>query len=160
MATTCAGSENNRCLPHRRTSGPYRSPSTRLGPQRGVGSGYHTREVETFGSPLLDQNASREMFEEEVRGPVKAFEGESFSHKGKYWTIPPEVRYRGYTLKEPTLVPGPSGCRSNAGSRSTAAPSAPYFMAKYGATGLWHARGGLTWSGKVRVRRAARCLRS
>ena len=30
----------------------------------GVGRGYHTREVETFGSPLLDQNANREMFEE------------------------------------------------------------------------------------------------
>jgi alkanesulfonate monooxygenase SsuD/methylene tetrahydromethanopterin reductase-like flavin-dependent oxidoreductase (luciferase family) len=25
----------------------------------GVGRGYHTREVETFGSPLLDQNANR-----------------------------------------------------------------------------------------------------
>jgi len=29
----------------------------------GVGRGYHTREVETFGSPLLDQDANREMFE-------------------------------------------------------------------------------------------------
>src|SRR5216683_2074989 len=27
----------------------------------GVGRGYHTREVETFGSPLLDQNANREL---------------------------------------------------------------------------------------------------
>ena len=26
-------------------------------------------------------------------------------HEGKYWTIPPEVLYRGYTLKEITLVP-------------------------------------------------------
>src|SRR5262245_15178468 len=32
----------------------------------GVGRGYHTREVETFGSPLLDQNANRELFEEGV----------------------------------------------------------------------------------------------
>ena len=32
----------------------------------GVGRGYHTREVETFGAPLLDQNANREMFEEGV----------------------------------------------------------------------------------------------
>ena len=30
----------------------------------GVGRGYHTRQVETFGSPLLDQNANRELFEE------------------------------------------------------------------------------------------------
>src|SRR5688572_21125547 len=32
----------------------------------GVGRGYHTREVETFGSPLLDQDANRELFEEQV----------------------------------------------------------------------------------------------
>ena len=28
----------------------------------GVGRGYHTREVETFGAPLLDQEANRELF--------------------------------------------------------------------------------------------------
>ena len=32
----------------------------------GVGRGYHTREVETFGAPLIHQNANREMFEEGV----------------------------------------------------------------------------------------------
>src|SRR3984893_8493202 len=32
----------------------------------GVGRGYHTREVEIFGAPLIDQNANREMFEEGV----------------------------------------------------------------------------------------------
>ena len=41
----------------------------------GVGRGYHTREVETFGSPLLDQNANREMFEEGVEVLFRAFEG-------------------------------------------------------------------------------------
>ena len=73
----------------------------------GVGRGYHTREVETFGAPLLDQNANRELFEEQVDIIFKAFEEESFSHKGKYYTLPPEVPYRGYTLKELTLVPRP-----------------------------------------------------
>src|SRR6202045_4717269 len=73
----------------------------------GVGRGYHTREVETFGSLLIDQNATREMFEEGVEVLFKAFEGKPFSHKGKYYTIPPEVPYRGYTLKEITLVPAP-----------------------------------------------------
>jgi alkanesulfonate monooxygenase SsuD/methylene tetrahydromethanopterin reductase-like flavin-dependent oxidoreductase (luciferase family) len=29
----------------------------------GVGRGYHTREVETFGAPLRDQPANRELFE-------------------------------------------------------------------------------------------------
>jgi len=73
----------------------------------GVGRGYHTREVETFGSPLLDQNANRELFEEQVDIIFKAFNEESFSHRGKYYTLPPEVPYRGYDLKELTLVPRP-----------------------------------------------------
>jgi alkanesulfonate monooxygenase SsuD/methylene tetrahydromethanopterin reductase-like flavin-dependent oxidoreductase (luciferase family) len=73
----------------------------------GVGRGYHTREVETFGAPLLDQAANRELFEEQVDIIFKAFESESFSHRGKYYTLPPEVPYRGYTLKELTLVPRP-----------------------------------------------------
>src|SRR5947209_11717846 len=73
----------------------------------GVGRGYHTREVETFGAPLLDQNANRELFEEQVDIIFKAFNEESFAHKGKHYTLPPEVPYRGYTLKELTLVPRP-----------------------------------------------------
>ena len=73
----------------------------------GVGRGYHTREVEVFGSPLIDQDANRELFEEQVDIIFKAFNNESFSHKGKHYTLPPEVPYRGYTLKELTLVPRP-----------------------------------------------------
>jgi alkanesulfonate monooxygenase SsuD/methylene tetrahydromethanopterin reductase-like flavin-dependent oxidoreductase (luciferase family) len=73
----------------------------------GVGRGYHTREVETFGSPLRDQDANRELFEEQVDIIFKAFNNEKFSHKGKHYTLPPEVPYRGYTLKELTLVPRP-----------------------------------------------------
>ena len=73
----------------------------------GVGRGYHTREVETFGSPLLDQPANRELFEEQVEIIFKAFNNESFSHQGKHYTLPPQVPYRGYTLEELTVVPRP-----------------------------------------------------
>jgi alkanesulfonate monooxygenase SsuD/methylene tetrahydromethanopterin reductase-like flavin-dependent oxidoreductase (luciferase family) len=73
----------------------------------GVGRGYHTREVETFGSPMQDANANRELFEEQVEIVFKAFNQESFSHKGKHYTLPPAVPYRGYQLKEITLVPRP-----------------------------------------------------
>ena len=75
----------------------------------GVGRGYHSREVDTFGVPSTnsDNEANREMFEEQVEVIMKAFHQESFSHQGKYYTIPPEVPYRGYTLKELTLVPRP-----------------------------------------------------
>jgi len=30
----------------------------------GVGRGYHTREVETFGAPMTNQDANRELFED------------------------------------------------------------------------------------------------
>jgi len=73
----------------------------------GVGRGYHTREVETFGAPMTDQQANRELFEEQVEIIFKAFDNESFAHKGKHYTLPPEVPYRGYTLKDLTLVPRP-----------------------------------------------------
>ena len=32
----------------------------------GLGRGYHTREVETFGAPLRDQEANRELYEEQT----------------------------------------------------------------------------------------------
>jgi alkanesulfonate monooxygenase SsuD/methylene tetrahydromethanopterin reductase-like flavin-dependent oxidoreductase (luciferase family) len=73
----------------------------------GVGRGYHVREVETFGAPLLDQDANRDLFEEQVEVIMKAFHQESFSHHGKYYTIPPRLPYRGYQLEEITLVPRP-----------------------------------------------------
>ena len=75
----------------------------------GVGRGYHSREVDTFGVPSTnsDNEANREMFEEQVEVIMKAFHQDSFSHEGKFFQIPPEVPYRGYTLKEITLVPRP-----------------------------------------------------
>jgi alkanesulfonate monooxygenase SsuD/methylene tetrahydromethanopterin reductase-like flavin-dependent oxidoreductase (luciferase family) len=73
----------------------------------GVGRGYHSREVETFGNPMLDGEANRALFEEQVEIILKAFREESFSHQGKHYTIPPEVPYRGYRLKTITLVPRP-----------------------------------------------------
>ena len=73
----------------------------------GVGRGYHSREVETFGAPILDQEANRELFEEQVEIIFKAFDNERFSHQGKHYTLPPAVPYRGYELKDITLVPRP-----------------------------------------------------
>jgi alkanesulfonate monooxygenase SsuD/methylene tetrahydromethanopterin reductase-like flavin-dependent oxidoreductase (luciferase family) len=73
----------------------------------GVGRGYHTREVESLGGPMLDQTANRDFFEEGVDVIFKAFNQESFSHQGKYFTLPPRVPYRGYELEKLTLVPRP-----------------------------------------------------
>ena len=73
----------------------------------GVGRGYHTREVESLGGTMMDQDANRDLFEEQLDVIFKAFNEESFSHHGKHYTIPPAVPYRGYDLKELTLVPRP-----------------------------------------------------
>ena len=74
----------------------------------GIGRGYHTREVETFGAPLLDQDSNRRLFEEQVEILFKAFNEESFSHHGEHYSIPPKVPYRGYELENITLVPRPT----------------------------------------------------
>jgi alkanesulfonate monooxygenase SsuD/methylene tetrahydromethanopterin reductase-like flavin-dependent oxidoreductase (luciferase family) len=73
----------------------------------GVGRGYHSREVESFGNPMLDAEANRELIEEQVEVILKAFQQESFAHRGKHYTIPPDVPYRGYRLQDVTLVPRP-----------------------------------------------------
>ena len=48
-----------------------------------------------------------ELFEEQVEIILKAFNQESFSHRGKHYQIPPDVPYRGYQLEDITLVPRP-----------------------------------------------------
>ena len=73
----------------------------------GVGRGYHSREVETFGSPVIDNDANKELFEEQMEIIFKAFNEDSFSHHGKHYTLPAKVPYRGYELEEITLVPRP-----------------------------------------------------
>ncbi|MDE2005698.1 MAG: LLM class flavin-dependent oxidoreductase [Rhodospirillales bacterium] len=103
----------------------------------GVGRGYHTREVETFGAPLLDQDANRELFEEQVEIIFKAFNNPEFSHKGKHYTLPPEVPYRGYTLKELTLVPRPRTLPVNCFQPiQGGSERALGFMAKHGIQGM------------------------
>jgi alkanesulfonate monooxygenase SsuD/methylene tetrahydromethanopterin reductase-like flavin-dependent oxidoreductase (luciferase family) len=103
----------------------------------GVGRGYHTREVETFGSPLQDQNANRELFEEQIEILFKAFHDESFSHRGKHYTLPPSVPYRGYPLEELTLVPRPPNRPVECWQPIVSAtPRAMDFMVKYGIKGL------------------------
>src|SRR5690242_10042840 len=102
----------------------------------GVGRGYHTREVETFGAPMLNQDANRDLFEEQVDIIFKAFNTESFSHRGKYYTLPPEVPYRGYQLKELTLVPRPVNRPVECWQPIvSASPRGLDFMVKYGIKG-------------------------
>jgi len=73
----------------------------------GVGRGYHTREVESFGAPMLDNDANKALFEEQMEVLMKCFDEEAWSHHGKHYDIPPAVPYRGYDLKDVTCVPRP-----------------------------------------------------
>lgn len=74
----------------------------------GVGRGYHSREVESFGSPMRDADANRELFEEQIEVIQKAFNNDFFSHKGKHYEFPAKVEYRGYQLEKLSLVPRPA----------------------------------------------------
>jgi alkanesulfonate monooxygenase SsuD/methylene tetrahydromethanopterin reductase-like flavin-dependent oxidoreductase (luciferase family) len=75
----------------------------------GVGRGYHSRECEVLGAPstAIDNEANRELFEDQVEILMKAFNEPSFSHYSKHYTIPPKIPYRGYELENITLVPKP-----------------------------------------------------
>ena len=105
----------------------------------GIGRGYHSREVDTFGAPstITDDAANRELFEEQTEIIMKAFNEESFSHRGKVYDLPPEVPYRGYTLKEITLVPRPRTLPVETWQPIVSAGQrAMDFMAKHGIKGI------------------------
>ncbi len=102
----------------------------------GVGRGYHTREVETFGAPLLDQPANRALFEEQVEIIFKALREETFSHHGQYYDLPPDVPYRGYQLKDLALVPRPLYPFECWQPIQSASQRALDFMVKHGIKGV------------------------
>ena len=102
----------------------------------GIGRGYHSREVEVFGNPIIDQDANRELFEEQVEVMYKAFNQASFSHHGKHYDIPPAVPYRGYELEEITLVPRPKNPVEWWQPVVSASERGLNFMAKYGIKGV------------------------
>jgi alkanesulfonate monooxygenase SsuD/methylene tetrahydromethanopterin reductase-like flavin-dependent oxidoreductase (luciferase family) len=73
----------------------------------GIGRGTQTREAETLGAPMVDQQKNRALMEEGIEILVKAFHQDSFSHHGEHYTIPPPVQYRGKVMRDITLVPRP-----------------------------------------------------
>ena len=102
----------------------------------GVGRGYHTREVETLGGYMLDPEANRALFEEQVEIVLRAFREESFSHRGTHYTLPPPVPYRGYELREITVVPRPLHPVECWQPVVSATPRGLDFMAKHGIKGI------------------------
>ena len=105
----------------------------------GVGRGYHSRECEVLGAPstAIDNEANRELFEDQVEILMKAFHEPSFSHYSKHYTIPPKIPYRGYELENVTLVPKPLKTPVECWQPIVSASErAMDFMAKYGIKGI------------------------
>ena len=103
----------------------------------GVGRGYHTREVETLGGIMMDQDENREMFEEQVEIIFKAFNEERFSHRGRHYTLPPKLPYRGYELEDLTLVPRPARLPVECWQPIvSASPRGLDFMVRHGIKGI------------------------
>src|SRR5207245_10137878 len=81
--------------------------------------------------------ANRELFDEKFEMLMKAFQEEAVSHSGKHYTLPPEVPYRGYTLKDITLVPRPIRRPVEVWQPIVSGtPRAFDFMAKHGIKGV------------------------
>jgi alkanesulfonate monooxygenase SsuD/methylene tetrahydromethanopterin reductase-like flavin-dependent oxidoreductase (luciferase family) len=103
----------------------------------GIGRGYHTREVEAFGAPMLDPDANRALFEEQAEVFFKAVNEPAFAHHGQHYTIPPAVPYRGYELREITLVPRPLHRPVECWQPIvSASPRGLDFMARHGIKGI------------------------
>lgn len=103
----------------------------------GIGRGYIYREVETLGAPLIDNDANREIFEEQVEIILKAWNEDSFSHRGKHFHLPPKVPLRLGVLDEITLVPRPVRLPVEVWQPITSATQRGFdFMIKHGIKGV------------------------
>ena len=101
----------------------------------GVGRGYHTREVETLGGPLVDAEANAAIFREQMEIILKAFNEEGWSHRGRFYAIPAPVKYRGYDLKDVTMVPRPVNRPVEIWQAIASGKSIP-FMVQHGIKGM------------------------
>ena len=101
----------------------------------GVGRGYQTREVETLGAPLLDAEANAALYREQMEILFKAFDSDAWSHSGRFYTLPADVPFRGYQLKDLTLVPRPVNRPVEIWQAIASGKSIP-FMVQHGIKGM------------------------
>ena len=103
----------------------------------GIGRGYIAREVETLGSPLLDDVANREIFEEQVEIMMRAWHEPQFAHSGAAYRIPADVPHMRDALVDITLVPRPTHLPVEVWQPITSAKQRGFdFMARYGIKGV------------------------
>lgn len=102
----------------------------------GVGRGSQTREMETLGAPMLDQAKNRDLFEEQLEIILKGFHEDEFSYHGKFYDLPPNIRYRANDMESITLVPRPLYNTDVWQPIASGAPRGLEFMAKNGIKGI------------------------
>ena len=103
----------------------------------GVGRGYIAREVETLGGHLENNQANRELFEEQIEIIRKAWNHASFSHEGKHYKLPADILHRGSKLNDMTVVPRPLHGHVEMWQPITSATQRGYdFMAKHSINGV------------------------
>ena len=74
----------------------------------GVGRGYHTREVETFGAPLIDAEKNRELLRGAVAASADLLQRAGVPLQGQVLRVPAGgASTAAITLKDITMVPRP-----------------------------------------------------
>ena len=88
----------------------------------GVGRGYHTREVESFGAPLLDAEKNRELFEEQLAAAAELLQRAGVPPQGQVLRVPAAGRVsRLHAQGHHRWCRGRRTCRWRSGCRSPAA---------------------------------------
>ena len=88
----------------------------------GVGRGYHTREVESFGAPLIDAEKNRDLFEEQLQLLLTCFNEPEFHFKGKFYECAAAGASTAATRSRTSpWCRGRRTCRWRSGCRSPAA---------------------------------------
>ena len=101
----------------------------------GVGRGYHTREVESLGGPLLDAEANAALFREQMEILFKAFNEEPGATQGRFYTIPADVDLPRLPTEDVTLVPRPVNRPVEMWQAIASGKSIP-FMVQHGIKGM------------------------
>jgi alkanesulfonate monooxygenase SsuD/methylene tetrahydromethanopterin reductase-like flavin-dependent oxidoreductase (luciferase family) len=103
----------------------------------GIGRGYIAREVETLGGHLQDDQANRDLFEEQVEIMLKAWHQSEFAHYGSKYRIPAAVPHMFKELVDITLVPRPVTLPVEVWQPITSAKQRGFdFMARHGIKGV------------------------
>ena len=88
----------------------------------GVGRGYHTREVETFGAPLIDAEKNRALFEEQLAASARLLQRAGIPLQGAVLRMPAAGRVpRLHSSRTSRWCRGRRTCRSRSTCRSPAA---------------------------------------